>query len=124
MEEIRALEFEEANIKRDMDSTKSEQVQHYYSLLKNGQDCRKDGLIWVIKALWMLGESIQISNMPQFLDSYTIKFLFEFAKLDIKRKELHEVMVDLKLKQRKQRISSYVKNKTTTMMSEGVKTKQ
>jgi hypothetical protein len=32
--------------------------------------------------------------MPNFLDSESIKFLLEYAKLDIKRTELHEMIKD------------------------------
>ena len=38
--------------------------------------------------------------MPRFLDSECIRFLLEYAKLDIKRNELHTVLKEMKFKGR------------------------
>lgn len=65
-------------------------------MLKEGIDSRKDGLIWIIKALWLLGQDVIIANMPTYLDSESIKFLLEYAKLDIKRSEMHQMLKELK----------------------------
>jgi hypothetical protein len=42
-------------IKKDIIETKNEQIIHYKNLLSQGIDARKDGLIWIIKAMWLLG---------------------------------------------------------------------
>lgn len=39
--------------------------------------------------------------MPIFLDSEGIKYILEYAKMDIKRHELHMALKDLRLKSRK-----------------------
>lgn len=80
-------------------------------MLKEGIDARKDGLIWLIKALWLLGEDVNVNCMPLFLDSECIKFLFENAKMDIKRHELQTALKDLKLRSRKNRITNVFKQK-------------
>lgn len=98
------FEFEIERIKRDIESTKEEQLTHYRALLKEGIDSRKDGLIWIIKAIWLLGEDINIEHMPTYLDSGAIKFLLEYGKLDIKRCELQSMLKELKFKSRKNRI--------------------
>jgi len=56
-------------LKIELKAKKLEQVQHYQSVLKRGLDARKDGLIWVIKCIWLLGEDVNIVHMPVFLDS-------------------------------------------------------
>jgi hypothetical protein len=60
-------------------------------------DTRKDGLIWVIKALWMLDVDVHIEHMPSFLDNQSMNFLLNYAKQDLKRSELHKVLVDFKI---------------------------
>lgn len=80
-------------------------MDHYKKLLKEGIDSRKDGLIWIIKVLWLLEEDIDISDMPNYLDSELIKFLLDYAKMDIKRSEYHLMLKESKLKSRKDRIS-------------------
>lgn len=103
--QLHLFEFEIEQIKKDISSTKSEQVEHYQQLLKEGIDSRKDGLIWIIKAIWLLGQDVNIAIMPTYLDSDSIKFILDYAKLDIKRSELHHMLKDLKFKSRKDRIT-------------------
>jgi hypothetical protein len=81
-------------------------------LLKDGIDARKDGLIWIIKALWLLEQDVSISCMPTFLDSESIKFLLEYGKMDIKRCHLHQMLKDLRLRTRKDRILQVMKQKS------------
>ena len=103
------FEFETQQIKKDLASTKDEQIQHYQELLKTGVDSRKDGLIWIIKALWLLGKDVAIADMPSYLDSEAMKFLLDYSKLDIKRCEMHTMLKDLKFKSRTIRISQVMK---------------
>ncbi len=104
-------------IRRDMQVTRQEQYQHYYNSLKRGMDCRKEGLIWVIKALWCLKLDVPLTRFPDFLDALAIEYLLEAAKLDIKKNELHAVLNDLRLEQRKARINELIKEKHSTIMS-------
>lgn len=68
-------------------------------------DSRKDGLIWIIKALWLLGKDVMIADMPTYIDSEGIQFLLDYAKLDIKRSEMHIMLKDMKFKSRRNRIN-------------------
>lgn len=54
--------------------------------------------------MWLLGADAQIEHFPSYLDSECIKFLLEYAKLDIKRTEIHGVLKELRFKSRKDRI--------------------
>lgn len=49
--------------------------------------------------------------MPRFLDSECIKFLLEYAKLDIKRNELHTVLKEMKFKAKEKRLNDVFKLK-------------
>jgi hypothetical protein len=60
-----------------MKRIRKDQVAHYHELLKNGFDARHEGLVWIIKSLWMLGEDVNINMLPIFLDVKSIDYLFE-----------------------------------------------
>lgn len=113
--EIQQLEEEVKLMKQDIEITKNEQIFHYRQILKRGQDCRKDGLIWVIKVLWNLNQDIIIDDMPEFLDSKAIKFLLEYAKYDIKRHEIHQVLKEVRQKLKKNKLHNVVKQKMSQM---------
>jgi hypothetical protein len=113
------FEYEVEQIKKDIESTRLEQVGHYRKLLKEGIDSRKDGVIWIIKALWLLGEDAKIEHFPAYLDSESIKFLLDYAKYDIKRHELHNMLKELKFKARKDRIHKVFKQKAMNTSSLG-----
>ncbi len=54
-----------------------ELLGHYKFILKQGKDVRNEGLVWVMKAIWELGENLHPSYFPSFLDEQSIKYLFE-----------------------------------------------
>ena len=89
IEQIHGLECETEHVKKDIESIKHEQIGHYRKLLKEGIDSRKDGLIWIIKVLWLLGVDARVEDFPSYMDSESIKYLLEYAKMDIKRSEMH-----------------------------------
>ena len=52
---------------------------YYHRKLYEGLDIRNEGLIWIMKAIWNLGENIIMSFFPNFLDQYSIDYLFNAA---------------------------------------------
>jgi len=76
-------------------------LTHYHLLLTNGKDTRKEGLVWIIKAIWNLGYNVIISFMPNYLDEKGIKFLFKYAQIEIDaekiRHEIDKVKFNVKL---------------------------
>ena len=56
---------------------KNNLLTHYHKLLYEGKDTRRDGLSWIIKAIWNLECEVILSYLPSFLDEESIKFLFE-----------------------------------------------
>lgn len=52
-------------------------LNHYKKVLKEGKDLRSEGLCWIIKAIWGIGETVMFSYFPNFLDEKCVKFLFE-----------------------------------------------
>ena len=46
-------------IKKDMLKEKKDLINHYHNILLEGIDTRKEGLSWVIRAIWNLGEDVE-----------------------------------------------------------------
>ena len=55
-------------------------MMSYKESLFKGKNVKKEGLIWIIKAIRNLGEDVPLSYMPEFLDSEFIEFLFKLFK--------------------------------------------
>jgi len=64
------------------------QVQHYLALLVEGKDLRDEGISWVVKSLWLLGQEVPASLLPQSLDRDAIKFVYKKAKKELEIDEL------------------------------------
>ena len=52
-------------------------MKHYEEMLYIGKEVRSEGLIWIIKAMWKLGQNVPMSFMPTFLDFKSIEYLFK-----------------------------------------------
>ena len=61
----------------DINKFTNKLIYHYHTILSQGKDTRKEGLVWIIKAIWNLGTDVILSFMPTFLDEKCIKFIFK-----------------------------------------------
>ena len=103
-------------VQKENKEIKNELLVHYHNLLIEGKDTRKDGLVWIIKAIWDLGYDILVSYLPTFLDDKSIAFIFQvlyifnnqyaLRDIDLQRIKNNIDEIKLKLKMLKQ------KNKT------------
>jgi hypothetical protein len=78
-------ELEDSNQKYQITKDEIQQIKntlllHYHKLLSEGKDTRKEGLIWIIKAIWTLGCTVVLSYFPSFLDEDIICYLFKVNK--------------------------------------------
>ena len=89
-------------------NVKNELLLHYHILLSEGKDTRKEGLVWIIQAIWNLKSNVMLSYLPKFLDEKLITFIFKYAsKINtIKKleKNLKELTLKLKIKKEELRI--------------------
>lgn len=69
-EEIKATKTELMNVKATLNT-------YYHKLLKEGQDVRTEGLIWIIKEIYNLDTDVMLDFLPSFLDEGCIVFLFK-----------------------------------------------
>ena len=70
--------------------TTSQLMDHYKQLLYEGLDVRTEGLTWIIKAMWNLGEDVPIEFFPSFLDFNAVDYLFTVAHKSIEINKLNE----------------------------------
>ena len=73
-------------------------MTHYETLLYKGEEVRNEGLIWIIKAMWNLGENVPMSFIPPFLDFHCIEFLFQYAHKSIELENTKKILNEIKNK--------------------------
>ena len=76
--------------------TTSQLMDHYKQLLYEGLDVRTEGLTWIIKAMWNLGEDVPIEFFPSFLDFNAVDYLFTVAHKSIEINKLNEKINTIK----------------------------
>ena len=91
-------------------NTKQKLMRHYLELLYNGKEIRNVGLIWIIKAIWKMGENVPLSFMPTFLDIDAIKYLFNMTKISIEIDSTKKYIYDI-MRKLKEKVNSLPKNK-------------
>ena len=100
--EIKALNSELNELRKKDHIIVQKLMKHYEALLFKGKDTRNEGLIWIIKAMWGLGQNVPMQFIPNFLDFKSIEFLFKLAnksiELDNKKKILNEQKKNLNIK--------------------------
>ena len=78
-QEIKQLEELITTKNKHLDKSLETLLDHYHKILYEGLDTRQEGLSWVIKAIWKLGQNVNISFFPKFLDPISIDYLFTVA---------------------------------------------
>jgi hypothetical protein len=89
------LELEE--IKKKEKKITNRLMTFYKELLYKGKNVKKDGLVWIIKAMWNLGENVPMSFMPEFLDFDSIDYLFKLAHKQLEIEMCHKRIKEIKL---------------------------
>ena len=83
-------------VQKEYKSLKSELLGHYHKILIEGIDTRKEGLQWVIQAIWDLGEEVKMNYMPNFLDIKGINYIFLMAKKNNLLKKVKKYITEFK----------------------------
>lgn len=66
---VKQVEHEVQGSKKSLKTEYKGKIAFLQKLLKTGLDCRNQGLTWIIKGLWTLGEKVYENHLPDFLDS-------------------------------------------------------
>ena len=86
IKKIKLYEIQLATFREEKNEIKNELLSHYHNILYEGKDIRKEGLTWVIQAIWNLKSEILPSYFPKYLDEISIEFLLDYSKNNIKNK--------------------------------------
>ena len=99
---LKSINNEIGELKNIEKGIKEKLMRYYQELLYKGKDIRNEGLSWIVKAIWKLGENVPMSFMPTFLDFSGINYLFNMARLTVelesKKKLIDEIKKNLKEK--------------------------
>ena len=114
--ELKNLENDLNKIDKELDATRKEEKEiinklmlFYKELLFKGNQTKKDGIVWIIKSIWYLGENVPLSFMPEFLDLESIEYLFQLAQLQLEIDYFTKKILEMKLALKKD-ISTKYKN--------------
>ena len=95
MQKIKICEDELKDFKEERNKIKNELLLHYHNLLSEGKDTRKEGLSWIIRAIWNLKSNVLMSCLPKFLDEQSISFLFSYSMKKVKINSLSKMIQEL-----------------------------
>ena len=127
-EEIKKIEEVIANKNKILEKRIENLIDHYHQILYEGLDTRQEGLSWVIKEIWKLGQNVKLSFFPKFLDSISIDYLFTVAhknveitqlKTEIDKKKI-ELQKEFAIIQRKKNEEQNNSNKMSTIFRTSV----
>ena len=99
--QIKDLEIPLEEIKKEMKVISDKLMASYKESLFKGTNVRNEGLVWLIKSIWTLGQNVPMSFMPDFLDCESIDFLFKLARKKYSIQEMEEKISDIKEKLKK-----------------------
>ena len=114
--DLKLLEKELNKLDKQLDNNRKEEREiinrlmlFYKEILFKGKNVKKDGLVWIIKAIWYLGENVPMSFMPEFLDFDSIEYLFELAHKQLEIEFFTKKIRDMKLALKKDITNKYKK---------------
>ena len=93
-EEINQKDLQIENLKHAKNILTDKLYYHYLKLLKEGKDTRNEGLSWIIKEIYLLGKTVIMSYLPNYLDKNAIDFIFDQAHFSLKIKELNDKLLE------------------------------
>jgi hypothetical protein len=81
-EKIFYLEEEMRLVKTELTFIKNIQKEYYTKLLKQGDDIRGKGLIWIIQTMWDIDFKVTKQMFPDMMDELSKDFLLDLATKD------------------------------------------
>jgi hypothetical protein len=69
-------------VKTELTFIKNIQKEYYIKLLKQGDDIRGKGLIWIIQTMWDIDFKVTKQMFPDMMDELSKDFLLDLATKD------------------------------------------
>ena len=91
-EKIAKYSKEKEILTKQFDSIILDEKNYYLSLLKRGEQTRREGLSWIVKCLIQLGVKMDYSFFPTFLDNDQINYIIKVAELKNERDQLDSMI--------------------------------
>jgi hypothetical protein len=79
-------------VKERLQTVRREQKRHFREVLAAGEDSRGEGLAWVVKALWKLGETVESEAFPSWVDARTVEVVGLLAEKGVELERLMAVV--------------------------------
>ena len=89
------LDSESTHLRKEAGIFKEAILEHYKRLLEEGLDSRGDGLQWIVRKIWALGEKVRKSDFAEFLDEGLVESILVLAE---KNRELEELLEKLSVR--------------------------
>ena len=100
LKKIEACECDLKEFKEEKNAIIDELLVHYHKLLMEGKETRREGLSWIIRAIWNLKSNVLLGYLPKFLDEKAKSFLFLYAlkknKLSLMEEKIKELFIKIK----------------------------
>ena len=127
IEEIRSklesVTAQKTKLKKEFSILLIDEKNYYLNLLKNGDQPRKEGLVWIVKRLIELGIQPELSFFPKFIDNEQIQYITSIAELQVERQQLEALLKQfsyrqhiIELNRSRQDISEEIKQKMNEIM--------
>ena len=81
--EIKKYEKEKEELKNKKEKIIEHLYLYYLDILKEGNDTRNEGLVWIVREILHLGKIVLISYFPKYLSEPEILYIFKQAKLKL-----------------------------------------
>ena len=109
------LEIPHEKIKKEMKQISDKLMMSYKESLHKGTNVKNEGLAWLIKSIWTLGQNVPMSFMPDFLDCESIDYLFKLARKQYSIQEILDQISDIKIRLRKEIKKNHLQLKTPSI---------
>ena len=91
----RRMDVEVAGLRLQLQAATASQAKHYRKLLIEGSDTRTEGLGWIVKRLWSLGEEVLSEHFPDFLDMGAIDCILFLSQKGLELEDLQDYLSSL-----------------------------
>ena len=91
----RRTDLEVVELRLQLHAAIASQVKHYRKLLTDGSDARTEGLGWIVKRLWSLGEDVLPEHFPGFLDAGAVDCILFLSQKHLELEEMRDYLASL-----------------------------